>query len=168
MNLKQENRHIVDVLFVLALFCVFAISALMLVMLGANVYQKTVNNMDDNYNSRTAFSYITEKIRQNDTSSAVSVGTLEGRPAILLSQEIDGKPFTTYLYEYDGYLTELFTGEGTNLGSDILKAGHPLIPLKNFTLTEITPSLYRFILTTEDTGNLTLYISTQSEKISEN
>lgn len=166
MKLKQENRHIVDVLFVLALFCVFAISALMLVMLGANVYQKTVDDMDHNYNSRTAFSYVTEKIRQNDTSSAVSAGTLDGRPAILLSQEFDGKLFTTYLYEYDGYLTELFTGTEPDLGSDILKAGHPLIPLKDFTLTEVKPSLYRFVLTTEDAENLTLYISTQSEKIS--
>lgn len=166
MNPKPENRHIVDVLFVLALFCVFAISALMLVMLGANVYQKTVNDMNHNYNSRTAFSYITEKIRQNDTSSAVSVGTLNGKPAILLSQEADGKLFTTYLYEYDGYLTELFTGAESNLGDDILKAGHPLIPIKDFTLTEVKPSLYRIVLTAEDAENLTLYISTQSEKIS--
>ena len=31
MNQKQENRHIVDILFVLALFCVFAVSVLLLV-----------------------------------------------------------------------------------------------------------------------------------------
>ena len=83
MKGKQENHHIVDVLFVLALFCVFAVSALILLLIGANVYQKTVNDMDANYNGRTAVSYITEKIRQNDSDSAVSVGTLMGKPSII-------------------------------------------------------------------------------------
>lgn len=162
MKSKEENRHIVDVLFVLALFCVFAISALMLVTIGANVYQKTVNNMDANYSSRTAFSYVTEKIRQNDTSQTISIGSIENHPAIILSQDIDGRIFNTYLYEYDGYLTELFTSADLNLGGDILKAGHPLIPIKDFSLSEIEPSLYRFVLSTEDTEPISLYISTQS------
>lgn len=162
MKSKEENRHIVDVLFVLALFCVFAISALMLVTIGANVYQKTVNNMDANYSSRTAFSYVTEKIRQNDTSQTISIGSIENHPAIILSQDIDGRIFNTYLYEYDGYLTELFTSADLNLGGDILKAGHPLIPIKDFSLSEIESSLYRFVLSTEDTEPISLYISTQS------
>lgn len=162
MNLKEENRHIVDVLFVLALFCVFAISALMLVTIGANVYQKTVNNMDTNYSSRTAFSYVTEKIRQNDASRTISIGTLEDRPAIILTQEIEGQLYNTYLYEYDGYLTELFTSADLNLGGDILKAGHPLMPVKEFTLYEAEPSLYRFVLSTEEEKSVSLYISIQS------
>lgn len=163
MNSKQEKRHIVDVLFVLALFCVFAISALMLVSIGASVYQKTVNDMDYNYNSRTAFSYITEKIRQNDIADGVAIGTLQDRPSLILAQEIDGAIYETYLYEYDGYLTELFIRSGQDLGRDILKAGHPLIPLKKYELTEVKPSLYRFLLVTEDAQTMTLYISTQSD-----
>ena len=162
MKGKQENHHIVDVLFVLALFCVFAVSALILLLIGANVYQKTVNDMDANYNGRTAVSYITEKIRQNDSDSAVSVGTLMGKPSIILSQEVDGKVYQTYLYEYDGYLTELFTDPSLNLGDNILKAGHPLFPITDFTVTETTPSLYHFVLTTKDTQSIHLYISTNS------
>lgn len=162
MNSKEENRHIVDVLFVLALFCVFAISALMLVTIGANVYQKTVNNMDTNYSSRTAFSYVTEKIRQNDASQTISIGSLEGRPAIILSQEIEGQLYNTYLYEYEGYLTELFTSADLNIGGDLLKAGHPLIQLEKFNLCEVEPSLYRFELSTENEESVSLYLSTQS------
>lgn len=163
MNRKQENRHIVDILFVLALFCVFAVSVLLLVSIGANIYQKTVDDMDSNYNSRTAFSYITEKIRQNDTASAVSVGTLDDVPAIILSQEIEGEIFHTYLYEYDGYLTELLTRPGLDLGGNLLKAGRPLIRLEQFELFEVGNSLYRFRLTTKDRQSLLLYISTQSD-----
>ena len=163
MNQKQENRHIVDILFVLALFCVFAVSVLLLVSIGANIYQKTVNDMDGNYNSRTAFSYITEKIRQNDTSSAVSIGTLDDVPSIILSQEVEGEIFHTYLYEYDGYLTELLTRPGLDLGGNLLKAGRPLIRLEQFELSEAGSSLYRFRLTTKARKSLSLYISTQSD-----
>ena len=163
MKNKQENHHIVDVLFVLALFAVFAIAALMLVTIGANVYQKTVNNMDSNYSSRTAFSYVTEKLRQNDSAGTISIGTLEDRPALILSHEIDGRLYNTYLYQYEDYLTELFTSADLNLGGDILKAGHPLIPLQEFELEETAPALYHFYLSTEDGQTVSLYISTKSD-----
>lgn len=162
MNPNQEKRHIVDVLFVLALFCVFAFSALVLVSIGANVYQKTVDNMDSNYNGRTAFSYVTEKIRQNDTAEAISVGMLSDHPAVILTQEIEGEKYATYLYENEGYLTELFMQSGLDLGEDVLNAGHPLLKLKNFELHEIEPALYRFTLTTNENEVITLYISAQS------
>ena len=54
--MKQEHSFIVDVLFVLALFGVFAISALVLVTIGADVYQHTVQDMSANYEPRTAVS----------------------------------------------------------------------------------------------------------------
>ena len=52
---KQEKHFIVDILFVLALFGVFAVSALALVTIGADVYQHTVEDMGVNYESRTAY-----------------------------------------------------------------------------------------------------------------
>ena len=58
---KQEKHFIVDILFVLALFGVFAVSALALVTIGADVYQHTVEDMGVNYESRTAVSYIMEQ-----------------------------------------------------------------------------------------------------------
>ena len=89
MEVGREKRHVVDFLFVLTLFFVFAISTLFLVIIGANVYKKTVDNMTINYNTRTAYAYLTEKIRQNDQEGAIEIGTLEGNPAIILTEEID-------------------------------------------------------------------------------
>ena len=46
MNNKNQEKHfIVDILFVLALFGVFAVSALALVTIGADVYQHTVEDI---------------------------------------------------------------------------------------------------------------------------
>ena len=63
--------------FVLALFGVFAVSALALVTIGADVYQHTVEDMGVNYESRTAVSYIMEKVRQNDTADSIFLTDLE-------------------------------------------------------------------------------------------
>ena len=89
-NLEQEKHFIVDILFVLALFGVFAVSALALVTIGADVYQHTVEDMGVNYESRTAVSYIMEKVRQNDTADSIFLTDLENVPALCMLSEIDG------------------------------------------------------------------------------
>ena len=63
MKSTRRDKSIVDMLFLLALFGVFLISALFIVLFGANIYKKTVNDMDANFSARTSVSYITEKIR---------------------------------------------------------------------------------------------------------
>ena len=95
MQVKQERNHIVDVLFVLALFVVFTLSALVLVILGANVYRQTVSYMDENYEARTAYSYLTEKVRQNDVYGSIYVGELEGSRALVLTREINDTTYAT-------------------------------------------------------------------------
>ena len=86
---KQEKHFIVDILFVLALFGVFAVSALALVTIGADVYQHTVEDMGVNYESRTAVSYIMEKVRQNDTADSIFLTDLENVPALCMLSEIE-------------------------------------------------------------------------------
>lgn len=164
MNLKQENRHIVDILFVLALFGVFAISALMLILIGANVYQKTVDDMSHNFDSRTAFSYVTEKIRQNDDANQVSIGTFENTPAIILSEKTEDGTYCTYLYQYNDSLMELFAKKDANLGSNPLAAGQPVLDIKDFQLEEVNSQLYHFYLQTKDEKTLSLYISLHSDQ----
>ena len=106
MNQKQD-KHIVDVLFVIGLFCIFALSSFFLISIGANIYRKTVAHMDENFNTRTSLSYVVEKIRQADAEGAVSIGTFEGNPALILSSEVNGIVYHTYIYEYHGMLKEL-------------------------------------------------------------
>ena len=94
MNQKRE-RHIIDILFVIALFCIFALSAIFLISVGADIYGKTVSHMEANFNSRTAFAYVTEKIRQSDQADGISLGEIDGRPALLLSRNLNGTDYIT-------------------------------------------------------------------------
>ena len=88
--LEKQQRHIIDIFFVIALFCLFALSAIFLISIGADIYGKTVTNMEDNFNTRTALAYITEKVRQSDKDGQISVdltGKAAGRGAYVCPTE---------------------------------------------------------------------------------
>ncbi len=118
-----------DVVFPLVLFCVFAVMALGLVVTGANVYSQTVSSMEENYESRTALAYVAEKIRQNDRTGAVSAkdGVLT-----ISDQDEDGS-YVLYIYEHDGYLTELSTRAGLEFSPE---AGQPILEVEEFSVSE--------------------------------
>ena len=141
MNTEREKRHIVDILFVLALFLVFTLSTLTLVLFGANIYQNTVNSMEDNYNARTVCSYISGKFRSNDSAVDISIGSIDGQPSLILNQEINDASYSTYIYEYDGYLRELFVSDSVTLGAEVLNAGNKLCPVDKFEVSECNEGL---------------------------
>ena len=159
----ESGRHIVDILFVLALFGVFAASALMLVTLGANVYKQTVADMTDNFTERTAYSYVTEKIRQNDTADTVEIGELNGVPALVFTKQSGEETFCTYLYLYDGYLKELYTRKNSFAGNDILPAGQNILPLNAFTMEACRNGLIKLTLEPEIGNPVTIYAALRSD-----
>ena len=106
---RQKSRHMIDILFTLALFGVFAICALMVVMMGAEVYRKGVQDMQNNFDTRTSLSYIATKLRRGDTEGAVSTPKLNGEDALMIEENIDGIKYATWIYCYDGKLREVFT-----------------------------------------------------------
>lgn len=107
-----EKNHVTELLFSVALLCVFLITGVLVIMTGANVYRNTVRNSDRNYHLQTSLSYITEKIRQND-SGGVSLGeTDDGVPALLLSSQYQDTAYITYIYACDREMRELFVRQG--------------------------------------------------------
>ena len=66
MGFRLKRRHMIDFLFPVALFFVFALSALALILLSAGIYQSTTETSSLQYTARTALAYIGEKIHQND------------------------------------------------------------------------------------------------------
>lgn len=161
---KQERHFVVDVLFVLALFGVFAISALVLVTVGADVYQHTVRDMSRNYDDRTAIAYITEKIRQSDYtlsdgSHAVTLGLLEQQPALILTDEWNGEEYDTYLYLHNGWLKELYTRRDSYIGDNMLDAGQNILRLDALEYQLFGDELLSVSMTTPDGETRQLYLS---------
>lgn len=160
---EKQPKHIIDTLFVIALFCLFALSAIFLITIGANIYGRTVNNIEDNFSNRTALAYITEKVRQSDNAGSLSIGAFHGCPALIITSKIENTEYCTYLYEYDGYLREIMLRRGMAIDPAI---GQSIIAVSDFSLTPINDHLMNCGITIDDTENYNLYITVHSGGLS--
>ena len=108
MNLKARRNHSADFLFPIILFFIFALMALLVMLLSANVYGKITNSSSINYTAHTSVAYISQKVRSCDNGGNIHIGELEGSPCLIIDQEYADSDYCTYIYSYDGSLMELF------------------------------------------------------------
>lgn len=154
MNKYHDSRHVVDNLFVLVLFAVFAICAVFIIAFGANIYKKTVNNLEEHFNLTTSVAYIREKVRQNDSSEAFSVDSFGDGNALLIDNEVNGINYRTYIYKDSGYIKELSVKEGSNVAP---KAGQKLLPINDLVIKDLGDNRFSFkILDTN--GNVRTFV----------
>ncbi len=144
--MKQERGHVIDLLFTLALFCVFAATAFLVVLMGANIYKKTVTDMAQNNNTRTSISYLAEKIRQNDVMSGISIGDVEGAAALILEQKVGKSSYQTWIYSSGGALCEVMVAKGAKVKA---ADGQPIMELADLKIDRSEEGMLR--LTTIDT-----------------
>ena len=144
MRFQTQKKHMIDLLFPVALFFVFALSALTVILLATNVYQKATARSSLNYTAGTSLSYISEKIRQNDAAGAVSLGTFDGCKSLILQQEIQDETYFTYIFVKNGNLNELFVKDGVNVSAD---AGTVIMPVNDFSMEQVGEQLFRFTCT---------------------
>lgn len=86
MREQTERKHVIDFLFPLALFFVLTATSVALVVLASGTYSHQVQDSEDSFVSRTALSYVTEKIHQADEYGSVYAGTFDGQDAIVICQ----------------------------------------------------------------------------------
>jgi len=95
-------------LLVLLLFGVFAVCILIVLLTGADIYQRLSARDQLSYDQRTAAQYLTTRVRQADRLGDVSIRRFEGQDALVFTEVIEGDAYETLVYCYDGYLRELF------------------------------------------------------------
>lgn len=156
---ERTQKHIVDILFVVALFGLFVLSAIALISIGARVYSRTMSNMDDNFTSRTAIAYITEKIHQSDSDNAVKYCSFAGNPAFSIDSTVGDIDYKTYIYEYEDVLRELTTRADLELSPS---AGQKIIEVDEFNLVPVNEKLIHCIITMMDGQHYDFYVSTHS------
>ena len=128
----------VDMIFVFALVTIFAATSFILVLIGAKQYRYITDEMNINYGVRTTSSYIAEKIRQNDSDSAINISDLDGTPALSIVSHEGDVSYTTHIYYYDDALRELVVTENSVYS---LSSGQKIIDMLGFTPTYINDSL---------------------------
>lgn len=159
MKLRTKQSHVIDLIFPIALFFVFAASSLAALVLSANVYSTQTADEHDNYISHTSLSYINEKIRQNDANGGISIETLDGHPCLVLQRTIGSTPYVTYIYEYDGMLKELFVHDGVEIR---LKDGTDIMEIHEFSMDEVGDGFFRFTTIDRNGNEVTMLSSERS------
>lgn len=159
LRFETNKRHLIDILFVLSLFCIFAFSSVAVILFGSQIYKNTLKNMDYNFHTRTCSSYLTEKIRQADELDSIEILHIDDQPILLLYTQIDNLTYATALYEYNEHLYELFARTDINLPLD---AGQEIMDIRDLQFTFITSSILKISYIDAAGISNTLYVSTHS------
>ncbi len=122
-RIKSSSRKI-DTVFVVMLFTIFAVLALLVVLITTKQFKHTASVMEEDYQVRTANSYLREIVRQHDKSTVVNISDFSGNSAITFTESINGYTIITYVYCYDGYIRELSSVDSAEVAPD---SGAPVI-----------------------------------------
>lgn len=159
LRLNNKRAIKMDSVFVIALFTMFAITAFLLILIGAKQYQHTADAMDANYESRTISSYLTEKLRQNDNSGNVYISQLEGVDALAIETTQNDITYVTYIYYYNDALREIVVNESSVFS---LETGQEIIKTGGFHAKMVRDDLIQITITTNANGTQTLYLPIHS------
>lgn len=152
----KTGGHMIDIIFTLALFCVFAASALLVVLIGANVYKNTMAEMNKNFNTRTSVTYISTKVHQNDAAGSIYLERFDAFDALVLEEEIAGQVYETRIYHYDGELRELLCKKDTVIEP---ADGQVIMNVAELTMEQVQDDLLRVTSVDENGNRASLLVS---------
>ena len=141
------NRQI-DFVFPVMIFFAFTLSALIVILFAAQVYQHTIEDAAMNYNANTSLAYIREKIHQHD-NGRVSVGSFDGCDSIIMKEKLAGELYDTYIYASDGTLRELFIKDGT-INNFSPESGQAILEVQEFSVSKEKDDLLSFVCVDKD------------------
>ena len=156
VRLNRNNSRAIDTFFILALLALFAITSFFVIIIGARQYHSIANQMTENYETRTASSYLVEKFNQNDVEGSVILADVEGNPAIALTQTIHEQAYTTYIYAYEGYLREVTVSANTSVTAS---SGQKIVEAAALDITACSNNLYCFTITDTYGNSCPIFIS---------
>ncbi|MDO5136195.1 MAG: DUF4860 domain-containing protein [Eubacteriales bacterium] len=147
MKYFVHKQHSVDSFASLLLFALSTLFLMLLLLFSAEAYRSSVRGSEQNNNLYTAQAYIINKFRQYDREGETAVSQLDGKSALLFSQEENGQTYSTWLYLQDGSLKELFTQEGSLADASM---GTPVASLCRFEAQVTEEGFYHIFLEDEE------------------
>ena len=149
--MKQTTiKHHLDGLLALILFGVFAVSILVVLLCGADAYNRLTQRDQAAYEHRTGLQYVAARVRQADAFGETS--------ALVLGQE-----YLTRVYYYDGYIMELYADASAELEP---QDGEKILPASDLSFT-LSDDLLNISFTDSQGSADTLLLNLRSQKEAE-
>lgn len=159
--MKKSYQHTIDFLFPVALFFVFSATAILVLLLSTNIYKGVVSDSERNFETGTALSYITQKIRQNDDieNTEIYLSKLDNCEALAISQKYNEQTYITYIYEVNGSLKEAFLQEGVSASAN---TGTTIMEVGSLEMKQVSDNLLRFSCTSKSGDSMSTLINIHS------
>ena len=160
---RQRPPMRIQNMFVFLLLAVFAICAMLMTALSAQVYRHTVQTSEENNTARIVDAILRNAVRSEDTGSVCVMeegGDAESGkaaiPVLAFRNDYDGEVYLRRLYCADGWLWESFTAEEYGFEEGM---GESLIPVRSFE-PEISGSLLKARVVTPEGAqeNVSVYL----------
>lgn len=112
---RRNGYTLIELVLVLALLVLIAIFVFVLTGSGSQAYLRLTAGQNQDSDLRIGLSYINVKLRGYDGQGMIDVqpDPFGGSPSLLLTREIEGETYLTWIYVREGYLCELFLAEST-------------------------------------------------------
>lgn len=149
----RKGRQHISALAALVLFGLFAGCVLAVLLTGAGAYRRLTDRDRASCESRTRMQYVAARVRQAD---GVTVEEFAKLPALRLAES---GGYVTWVYCWDGWLTELYTTAESELGPE---AGARLTPAAELSL-RLEEGLLEVDITGPEGTQERLYLSLRSQ-----
>ncbi|NLL93285.1 MAG: DUF4860 domain-containing protein [Clostridiales bacterium] len=136
----MKNKHSIDFLFTLVLFSMFVIMCVLLINIGAGVYDTISNRTSSNSEVRTTLSYIGNKVRAASAmEEPVRIDIVDGTKVLVISSENKGNKYNTLIFYKEGYIREATVMDGDEYTLDF---GTNLVLANEFDFQVVNEELY--------------------------
>ncbi len=157
---NTPGRNFTNLFFVLALMSLFAVMALIVVIIGADAYDKVSRDMESNADLRIPLSYAASKVRQCDSKDAVRIIEKDGTSVLVLESSDGQAVYETWIYSYNDFLHEVTIEQGTEFE---LADGIAILPVYGFEVASMDPGLLKVTASDRSGRRLELLLALRSE-----
>ena len=135
---SQLIAHSIPNVLIFLLIGVFAVTSVVLTLIGTRVYRHVADTSIQNSDARIMLSYLSNKVRAFDVQDGVVVEEREGLSTLCLYSSVDGQPYETTIYLYNGAVCERFAPKGVPFDPADSEA---LMDAEALTFTMVAPNL---------------------------
>jgi hypothetical protein len=146
-----KKKHSVNMMFTIMLLGIFALAAIFVAVLGAKVYANSADKMQANFDTRTSIVYLSEKIRTCPGDN-FDVRDLDGSTALVLSEEIGGHVYESWVFVSGDELRETTVSRGDTV---LPGTAQGIMPLKSFDAEVKDGGVEITVVTTENQESTT-------------
>lgn len=104
----EGYSHMIGELFTFALFGLFLLLSLLIVVIGVDGYRRVVNTGESIGAVRTTLGYVAGKVRSGASTDGVRIDETDGVTTLILTERVDDRTYETIIFHRDGALYESY------------------------------------------------------------